>query len=207
MKDEGAFARFINDHVAFKAAEDSRRLTLPQKPDDYKLELPKDFKAPEGIEFVPNDKDPLLPQARAFAQKHGLSQEAFAELMGLHAAGQIGSQQTIAAAKAAEVAKLGATGTARVTAAQTWLAAVDPDLGKHFGSFLLTEKQILFVEKLMARDRTQGASSFNNSHREPPQEQGRVTEEQWAKMPPRERLDYARRFPQDQFQQVNGQQR
>lgn len=186
------FGQHFRDLTAFKAAEDSRKLTLPAKPEDYKLELTKNFKPPQGVEFKPNENDPVLPQARAFAQKYGLTQEAFSELVDLHAAGQVSSMQAINTAKAAEVTKLGPNGTARVTAAQTWMAAVDPDLGKHFSDFLFTEKQVLFVEKLMARERTQGAASPNNSGREPPQEQGKWSQAQYDAATPAQRLDYVR---------------
>lgn len=190
------FGQHFRDLTAFKAAEDSRKLTLPAKPEDYKLELSKNFKPPQGIEFKPNESDPILPQARTFAQKYGLTQEAFSELVDLHAAGQVSSMQAINNAKAKEVEKLGPNGTARVTAAQTWMGAVDPELGKHFSDFLFTEKQVLFVEKLMARDRTQGAASPSNSGREPPKEAGKVTQAEYDKMSAADRLNYVRQFPQ-----------
>lgn len=198
VKDEAAFAKYINDHVAFKAADDSRRLTLPQKPEDYQLKLTQGFKAPDGIEFVPDEKDPLLPQARAFAQKHGLTQDAFSELLDLHAAGQVGSQQHIKDAKAAEVAKLGVNGPARKTAVDTWLKAQlgNDDLAKHMSEFMFTSRQVEGFEMLMARARTQGAASFSHQHREPPQEPGKISQAEYDKLTPAARLDYARQFPQ-----------
>lgn len=193
------FGQAFRDLQAFKAADDSRRLTLPAKPEDYKLELPKDFKAPEGIEFVPNDKDPILPQARAFAQKYGIPQDGFAELVALHAAAQIGQQTNIAAAKAAEVTKLGPNGTARKTAVDTWLVAqVGEEMGNELSRFTYTATQIEAFETLMAKARTQGASSFSHQNREPPKEQGKWTEEQYKAASPAARLDYARQFPQPQ---------
>jgi hypothetical protein len=197
VKSEADAEKFVREHVSFKAAEDSRKLTLPQKPEDYKLGLPKDFKAPQGIEFVPNEQDPLLPQARAFAQKYGLPQEGFEELVGLKAAIEIGNKQQIDNAKAAEVQKLGVNGTARKTAVDTWLIAeLGEDLGKHVSMFTYTAKQVEAFEKLMAKARTQGASSFTHQNREPPNEPGRVTPEQYNKMSPAAKLDYARQFPQ-----------
>jgi hypothetical protein len=159
----------------FKAAEDSRRLTLPQKPEDYKLALPKDFKAPDGIEFVPDENDPLLPQARAFAQEAGLTQDQFEKLVSLHAASQVASQQMIKDAKAAEIQALGVNGTARMTAVQTWLnAQVGEDLGKHFSQFLYTAKQVEAMEKIMTVFRTQGGGTFSHIGREPPVENGKI---------------------------------
>lgn len=197
VKDEAAFAKFINDHVAFKAADDSRRLTLPAKPEDYKLELPKDFKAPQGIEFKLNDQDPLLPQARAFAHKYGLPQEAFQDLLSLDAASKIGSQQNIDTAKAAEVAKLGVNGTARKTAVDTWLKAeLGDDLGAEMSRFTFTAKQIEGIEKLMAKARTQGGTGPGVPHREPPDAPGKVSDEEYGRMSFTERQAYAARFPQ-----------
>jgi hypothetical protein len=76
---------------AFKATEDSKRLTLPQKPDDYKIELPADFKPPEGVTFEFKADDPLMAQARTFAHQAGISQEGFSKLLSLHAASQVES--------------------------------------------------------------------------------------------------------------------
>lgn len=163
--------------TAFKAADDSRRLTLPQRPEDYKLELSKNFKPPQGIEFVPDDKDPILPQAREFAKKHGLSQEAFSELVDLHAAGQIGSKQGIENAKAAEVQRLGANGTARMTAINTFVAAiphVSEAEAKVFESFMLSADQAVVMEKIMAHFRNQGGGTFTHSGREAPPANGKI---------------------------------
>lgn len=190
--------------MARDAAEASRKLTLPQKVEDFKPALPQDFKPPQGVEFKINEQDPLMAQARSFALKHGLTQDGFSELLGLHAAGQIGSQQTVADAKAAEVQKLGVNGPARMTAANTWLKAVDPELGAQFSQYLFTAKQVEFVERLMARDRAQGTHSYTSGNREPPEPEGKVSQEQYSRMSAGERLDYARRFPQDQFQRSNG---
>lgn len=196
IKDEAALAKFVNDHIAFKAAEDSRLLTLPQKPEDYKLALSKEFKPPPGIEFVPNENDPILPQARAFAKKHGLTQEAFSELVDLHAAGQIGTQQAIANAKTAELQKLGAAGTARMDAATTWLKAqLGDELGKEVTTYLYTAKQVEAVEKLIANFRTQGAGGYTPQHAEIDRI-GKLSDAEIAKMSPSERLAYASKFPQ-----------
>lgn len=175
IKDEAAVAKRINDLVAFKAAEDSRLLTLPQKAEDFKPVLSKDFKAPQGIEFVPNENDPLLPQARAFALKHHLSQDAFSELMDLHASSQIGLQQSLRDFETKELAKLGAAATARKTAVDTWLVArLGDDLGKHVAATMKTAMQVQAFEKLMSNDRAQGAGSFSQSHREQPQQNGKI---------------------------------
>lgn len=205
VKDEGAFAKFVNDHVAFKAAEDSRRLTLPQKPEDYQVKLPKDFQVPQGVEFVPNENDPLLPQARAFAKEAGLSQDQFEKLIGLKAAIDIGSRQLIDNAKAAEVQKLGATGTARKTAVDTWLMAeLGDDLGKEMSKYTFSAKQVEGFEKLIAKSRTQGAGSYDPRHGEISQP-GKVTDEEYNAMSFSEKREYAAKFGNPTApQQANG---
>src|SRR6516225_2825962 len=41
----------LRDLVSFKASEDSRKLTAPQKAEDFRLELPADLKMPQGVDF------------------------------------------------------------------------------------------------------------------------------------------------------------
>jgi hypothetical protein len=65
----------INDLRAHRAAEESRKLTLPSTPEGYKAELPQSFKAPTGFEnYRPDEKHPLFFEARQFALKHKLDQ-------------------------------------------------------------------------------------------------------------------------------------
>ncbi len=199
IKDEGELAKFVNDHVAFKAAEDSRRATLPAKAEDYKIALPKDFKPPQGVEFKPNENDPLAPQARAFAVKHGLSQEGFEELVGLKAAIEIGNKQQVDTFKAAEAVKLGATAQPRMDAVTTWIkATVGDDLGKDLVLNLLTARQFEGFEKIIGAMRAQGQAGYDNRNSEVHQV-GKVSDEEYRKMSPGERHEYAKKFPQPQL--------
>jgi hypothetical protein len=155
--------------VTFKAAEDSRKLSLPQKPEDYKVGLPKGFKAPEGMTFEFNEADPLLTEARTWAQKNGLSQEAFEEGLALIAARDIGTAQGINEAKGAQIKDLGVNGPARVAAVTTWMDA------KGYGDLkpmLVTSKIIATFEKLM-RD-VNGGAPFSQAHRETPADADKI---------------------------------
>lgn len=163
------FGQFVKDHVAFKAADDSRKLTLPKTPDDFKLALPKDFKPPEGIEFKLDETDPLFAQARTWAHKNGLSQNEFETGIGMIAASKVADQQMIQTARNAEIAKLGVNGTARVTALNTWLDAKGYAPLK---GMLVTAEIVSTFEKLM-KD-AQGGSTFSQSHRESPDEPGKI---------------------------------
>lgn len=188
--------------MAFRAQEDSRRLTLPQKPEDFDFVLSKNFKPPEGIEFKLNPDDPLAAQARAFALKHGMSKEGFSELLDLYAAGQIGNEQGIANAKKAEVDKLGVNGVARKTAVDTFIASVpgvSEDMAKAFSRFTFTAAQVEVMEKVMAHMRSQGQGRPSNTGREPPEPHGALPPEQFDRLSNAEKLDYVRRFDQSKM--------
>lgn len=183
------------------AADDVRRNSLPANPDAYKVELPKDFQPPQGVEFKFNDGDPLLAQARTVMHEIDTGklsgQEAFTKLLGLYAGAQVATQTQITAARNAEMAKLGPAGTALVTATNTWLDAMGvPGLkGRMF-----TAQDVNDFAKLVGKFTNQGGASFTSRGREPPEPAGKVSDEAFKKMGPAERLDYARKFPQDQFQ-------
>ena len=102
--------------VQADAAERVRKLTLPQKPEDLPLELPKDFTVPQGIEFKLDPNNPMIAQAKAFALKHGLSVEGCKELLALSGASAVAAAQQRKSFVDGEVAKLGVNGTPRVTA-------------------------------------------------------------------------------------------
>lgn len=192
------FGTHYKELVGFKAAEDSRKLTLPGKPEDLALELPSDFVAPQGVEFVPNENDPIVPQAKAFALKHGLTKDAWKELVGLKAAMEIGTKQLIDNAKAAEVQKLGVNGTARVTAVNTFIASipgVSGELAKTFSRFNYTAAQVEVIEKVMAHMRNQGVGGYSRAHTEP-ELPNRLSDAEIEKMSFGERRAYAAKFPQ-----------
>src|SRR5262249_34004110 len=110
----------ISDLIAHKAARDAGKLSAPQSPDAYKVELPATFQKPQGVDLQLNQNDPMWPQARAWAHKNGLSQEAFVEAIGLVAGRDLITQQQVTTARNAEVAKLGATGPARLDAVEAF---------------------------------------------------------------------------------------
>lgn len=191
------------------AAEDSRRLALPQKPDDYKIALPADFKPPEGVDYKFNDADPNLAQARAVMHDIDTGkisgQEAFSKLLGLYAGAQVADQAKITAARTAEVSKLGANGTARVTAVTTFFKSFLGEAeGTQLASRMFTASDIQIAEKLIQKVSSQGGAPFRSNGREPPEPAGRVSQEVYDKMTPAQRLDYSRSFDQSQFQRPNG---
>jgi hypothetical protein len=156
----------------FKAAEDVKALSRPQKPDDYKIELPPDFKPPAGVEFKFDMADPLLAQARAEAHAQGMSQAGFSKMLGLYAAAKVGEEAQIEAARTAEQAKLGANAGARVDAVLNFLKGADPTPDKRdaaaLAAGLVTARQVEAWERLITRITSQGAASFSQQHRVPP---------------------------------------
>lgn len=189
MKD--TFGAHINELTSFRAAEESRRLTLPQSPDKYEIKLPADFKAPDGVKFEFKADDPLLAQARTMAHGMGISQDNFSKLLGLYAGAQVASQQQIAAARNAEVAKLGTTGPARIDALSTFFKAQLGDAeGAQFMSRVFTATDVQIAEKLVAK--ISGNKSFTTGGREPPEQQGKLSAAEIAKLSPAARLDYTR---------------
>ncbi len=149
--------------VEAKAAEDSRKLSLPQKPDEYKLELPADFKMPGDMKFVFNEQDPLqkgaIDAARDFAMKKGFSQPEFSDMLAVYAASRANEEIMLSTARKAEVEKLGATGVARVTAVNTFLDAhFQKDVAQAFKSTMVTERHVRGWEVIIQKLSNQGGA-------------------------------------------------
>jgi hypothetical protein len=100
-----------------RGLEESRRATMPEKPENYSLDLPADFKLPDGVQWQWNLADsvltPLIGQAKEWAFANGIGQEGFSKMMSLFAASQVHEQQLISRVAAAEVEKLGAAANGR----------------------------------------------------------------------------------------------
>jgi hypothetical protein len=199
--DPAAFRAGYDELAAFKASQDVRRATLPASPNDYKAELPADFVVPDGIKYEFNQNDPLLAQARGIMhdidQGRISGQDAFSKLLSLYAGGQVSSQQQIQTARNAEIAKLGATGPARVDALTTFFRAY---LGEADGNAVMarafTAADVARLEKMVSKITGQGGAPFRGNGREPPQPAGRLSSEQIQRLTPAQRLDYSRQFDQ-----------
>jgi hypothetical protein len=182
-----------DDLKAFKAADDVRRLAIPQTAEAYKVELPSDFKAPVGIEFKFDANDPVLASARVQAHAMGASQDDFSKMLGLYAAAKVGEEAQIATARTREIEKLGSTAPARVDAVTNWLAGIDssPDKGdaKALAGMLVTARHVEAFERIINRFSSQGVSSFSQKHRDV--DTGKVTPEQYERMSYGEKKDYA----------------
>lgn len=189
------FGDHYKDLATFKATEDSRRLTLPKTPEGYQAQLPKDFQAPQGVEFKIDNNNPIWSQARQLMHDIDTGkvsgQAAFEKMIALHAANEISTVQNLKTARDAEVSKLGPAGSARVTAVQSFLnAQLGEPLGGFMGNMLVTAQHVEGFEKLMASFRNQGAGTFSPSRA--PSEPAKISPEQYNKMTYTEKLEYAR---------------
>jgi hypothetical protein len=174
--------------MTWKAAEDVRKGSLPPTADAYKLELPGDFKPPAGVEFKLDTTNPSMGQLKAVAHKHGLTQDAVNELIGVYAGNEVGTQARITAAASAEVTKLGASGPARVDAVTRFLDASGMGVLK---STLVTAAQVEAWESHITRLTSQGSASFSQS--------GRVAPDDKAIPGFKDMSFEQRRFAQDQL--------
>jgi hypothetical protein len=150
--------------------------------------LPADFKAPAGVEFKLDNTNPALGQLKAVAHKHGLTQDAVNELIGVYAGNEVATEATIAAARAEQVTKLGPSGPARVDAVTRFLKAsgLEPLI-----SGVTTAQQIEAWESHITKLTTQGAAQFSQSHRAAPEPD---------KIPGFENMSFAqRRLEQDKL--------
>jgi hypothetical protein len=183
------------------AANESRRLALPQKAEDVKLDLPADFQLPTGVDFKFDPTKPEYNKFRELVVSEGISQDTATKLTGLFAEIMVGDQASMQAFETAEIAKLGANGPARATAVKTAMTAlIGEGLASHLQVMTRTAGGVQAMEAIVAKFSSQGVASFSQTGREPPNPQGKVTDEQWAKMPASERLNYTRQFDQSQFQ-------
>lgn len=190
----------MRDFLTAKGEAELRKASLPASPADYKAELPANFEMPGGVKFEINEADPLLIDARAWAHGKGMDQATFSEMVGLYAGAKAQETAQLNAAHAAEVAKMGANGTSRVTALETWLRGIVGDkLAGPMRSMMVTADIVKGLETLQQKFSSQGAASFSQAHREPRDPAGRVSDEEHARMTPGQRLDYARGFDQRQF--------
>jgi hypothetical protein len=165
VKTDDLVKRF-NELSTKDAADAVRKNSLPPSADAYKVELPKDFPMPPGQKFEFDANAPELAQARAMAHAKGWTQQDFSEALGVFAAAKIGEEAQINTARAAEVAKLGATGPTRIDAVQQWMDA--QGLGA-LKSTMVTAAQVQAWESHITQLSSQGTAPFSQQHRVAPE--------------------------------------
>lgn len=174
FSDEKTFRADWDQKTAAHAERETRRLTLPEKPEGYQLLLPKDLeiKGADGkpIKFEFDANDPRIPEARALMheidQGKLSGQDAFSRMLAMHAKFEAGEDQRVATARQAEMTKLGANGPARVDALGTWLNSMIGDKGKGLLDRLVLAADVEAFEDLIKKFSSQGVANFSQQHRE-----------------------------------------
>ena len=161
----------LQDIAQRQATEDSKRLTLPTKPEEYQIALPADFAIPEGVTFEIDANDPRAPELQQFAHRHGLSQAAMSELVAIDAGKSLAEQTHMAAAAKTQIDLLGPNGPARVDAVTRWLKGVGGDDAATLIKVLEyapVAGTVQAFERMMQKFSSQGNTAFSQSHRSQP---------------------------------------
>jgi hypothetical protein len=184
-----------------KAAEDSRRATMPRDAAGYSLDLPEGFVLPPDVsEWAWNLEDPnsaaLLGQAKEWAFAHQIDGPAFSKLLGLYASNQIADQQRFDQARKAEVTKLGPNISVRVDSVNTWLEAqVGSTLAHALRQTMVTARSVEAYEKLMRSFITQGVGGSPGAGRDGAGSQpARMSDADYNSLSYHEKLSYAQKF-------------
>lgn len=188
---KGAELRAHLDELAtFKAAEDSRKLTLPATPEAYQPTLPEGFTPPVGVDFKLDVNDPIIAQAQAMAHAKGWSQSDFSDALAVYANVKLNEAVQYEGAKTAALAGLGTTGPARIDAVTRWLGAnFDEATVKPVLATMATTQHVVMFEKIISKLTNGGGSPFRQTGRDV--DTGKVSDEQWSKMSYGEKKDYA----------------
>jgi hypothetical protein len=183
--------KHIDELATFKAAEDSRRATLPQTPEAYELKLPETFKAPDGIDVKLDVNDPMFKSARELAHAKGWSQADFSDALGIVANIKATEAATYETLKAQNLEGLGAKGPERIDAVTRYLAANFPEATvKPVLATLATKAHVEMFEAFISKLASQGrGSNFTQTGRD--HDTGKVTPEQYEKMSYGEKKEYA----------------
>jgi hypothetical protein len=152
-----------------QSQDDLRAATRPASAEAYEAKLPADLKLPGGQTYTFNQNDPSLVAARNLAHAKGWSQQDFSEALGIFASHIAGEQAALAERSQQEIAKIGTNGPQRVDAVGRWITGeVGAADAAPIRATIVTDAHLRFYEKLMNKISSQGAASFSQSHRVPP---------------------------------------
>jgi len=199
-KNETKLADLIRDHgelAKFKTEQDEAAGKLPKAETDYTApEALFDAEAlkslPEGAgDLVIDTENPAFVAARKFALDNKLSNEQFQGLLKQHALGVIqateGMRAQIKAEVAASIKALGANGPSRekavIDALKAQFGEKAPGMGELDGDY------IQIFEKLIEGAQKSNVVTFDNKR---DRQSEAISDEDYEKMTPRERLEFAR---------------
>jgi transcriptional regulator with XRE-family HTH domain len=151
------------------ADDDLRRATVPASPEKYLAQLPENLTLPGSQTYKFDESDPSLVAARNLAHSKGWSQQDFSEALGIFASHIAGQEAALAERSRAEIAKAGTNAPQRVDAIGKWIRGEVGDVdAKPILATIVTDAHLRFYERLQQRITSQGAASFSQSHRVPP---------------------------------------
>lgn len=142
------FTRLSQQEVERAAADAGR----PAKPEEFKTELPKDFKLPGDFQVKFDPKDPLVAEAQKFAVAHKLDQQTFSGLLALRAQMLAKEHADAIELVNTEKSKLGERGAERITAVKGWLGSnLTADQASSLGDAMTSAAAFEAIETLIAR--------------------------------------------------------
>ena len=150
------------------ALEDAKALReskakLPKSADDYKPDLPADFKLPENVKIDVND--PRFKEAQAVAHARGLSQEAFSEVLAIEVKRAVAQHEMLTAAVKARDEALGPNAAARIDALHSQIDAVaaSPKEAADAKRMLVTPENVSLMERMFLALGSQGVATLTRA--------------------------------------------
>ncbi len=149
-----------------KAADEARKASLPKTAADYKVELPDDFKLPDGWQIDTSDK--AWKSFADFAHERGMSQSDFAKGAQLITEMRLAEAASRVEGAKAEFSKLGDQGKSIVDAVHSWIDvnAGSPEAAKAVKASLINAEAVRFYAKMAATMTSNGIAAFNGSGRD-----------------------------------------
>jgi len=145
-------AATLTEAETLKASAAERAALIPEKPDDYKFELPSDFELPGGYKWQADAKDPIVAGFRELATELKLTQPEVQRLVKFEATRQAQQLKAQNDFDAEQTKQLGANAEARRTAAQTWMAkAATPAQAQVLTALLDYKDGVEFIESVIAK--------------------------------------------------------
>jgi hypothetical protein len=142
-----------------KTERDVKIGARPKAPTDYKLEVPKEVKLPDGVTFKFDEKSPLIEVARTFAYESGADQGTFNKLVGAYVQEALQRNAAAGAAIAAERTKLGEKAGERIAAVEAGLKNIlTAEQYAGMRSVITNAHAVAAVEVLLAKLNASGIS-------------------------------------------------
>lgn len=193
--DKGFKAEDFNALIARDAERASELAQVPESADKYQAKLPHDFKLPDGVkvadgESLIDENDPRIAVAREFAHANGFNQAQFEGLIAMGVNLDLAEQTRLTEAVNAQIEALGPKGKERVGAVKSWVSSKLPaEQAEAILATLYTKTQVEAFEALMRLNR--GAVPGNpGAGRDAGKSE--LSDEEYDKMSPTERINYAR---------------